>query len=43
MNTKSTSDMQKRQSIQLESPFLSSRLNSRLNQLDFLATRLMAR
>lgn len=43
MNTKSTSELQKQQSIQLESPFLSNRLNHRLNQLDRAATRLMAR
>jgi uncharacterized membrane protein YkgB len=42
MNAKSTSELQKRQSIQLESPFLSNRLNSRLDQLDRVATRLMA-
>jgi uncharacterized membrane protein YkgB len=43
MNAKSTSELQKQQSIQLESPFLSNRLNYRLNQLDRAATRLMAR
>ncbi len=43
MNARSTSELQKRQSIQLESPFLSSRLNHRLNQLDRATTRLMAR
>jgi uncharacterized membrane protein YkgB len=43
MNTRSTSELQKRQSIQLESPFLNSRLNHRLDQLDRAATRLMAR
>ena len=42
MNTKSTSELQKRQSIQLETPFLSNRLNSRLDQLDRAATGLMA-
>ena len=43
MNANSTPDLQKRQSIQLESPFLPSRLNHRLDQLDRAATRLMAR
>ena len=43
MNAKSTSELRKRQSIQLESPFLSNRLNSHLDQLDRAATRLMAR
>lgn len=43
MNTKSTSELQKRQSIQLESPFLNNRLNHRLDQLDHAATRWMAR
>ena len=43
MNAKSTSELQKRQSIQLESPFLSKGLSSRLDQLDRAATRLMAR
>ncbi len=43
MNAKSTSELRKRQSIQLESPFLSNRLNSRLDHLDRAATRLMAR
>ncbi|KAB2867347.1 MAG: hypothetical protein F9K46_00525 [Anaerolineae bacterium] len=43
MHTKLASGIQKRQSIQLESPFLSSRLNSRLNRFDRAATRFMAR
>jgi uncharacterized membrane protein YkgB len=42
MNAKSTSELQKRQSIQLGSPFLSNRLNSRLDHLDRAATRWMA-
>jgi uncharacterized membrane protein YkgB len=42
VNAKSTSELQKRQSIQLESPFLNKRLNNRLNRLDRIATRLMA-
>ncbi|MCI0711949.1 MAG: hypothetical protein L0154_17470 [Chloroflexi bacterium] len=41
MNT--TSERQKRQTLQQESPFLSSRLNNRLNQLDRTATHWMAR
>jgi uncharacterized membrane protein YphA (DoxX/SURF4 family) len=43
MNAKSTSELQKRQSIQLQSPFLSNRWNRRLDQLDCAATRWMAR
>jgi uncharacterized membrane protein YkgB len=42
MNAKSTSELQKRQSIQLESPFLSNHWKNRLDQLDRAATRLMA-
>jgi len=43
MAMSSTSELKKRQSIQLESPFLNTGSNRRLNQLDRLATRLMAR
>lgn len=43
MNPKSTSELQKLHSIRLEIPFLSDGLNSRLDQLDRAATRLMAR
>ncbi len=43
MNAKPTSELQKRQSIQLQSPFLSNRWNSRLDHLDRAVTRLMAR
>ena len=42
MNARSTSELHKRQSIQLESPFLSARLNSRLDDFDRVVTRLMA-
>jgi uncharacterized membrane protein YkgB len=43
MNSKSPSDLQKRQSIQLENPFLSRGLSRRLHQFDRTATRLMNR
>ena len=43
MNIKSTSELQQQQSIQLQSSFLSKRLNHRLDQLDRVATHLMAR
>jgi uncharacterized membrane protein YphA (DoxX/SURF4 family) len=43
MNHKSTTEMQKLQTIQLETPFLNSGLNNRLNQIDRIATRLMAK
>lgn len=43
MNVRTTSELQKRQSLQLESPFLGHDWNNRLNQLDRFATRLMAR
>lgn len=43
MNANSTSQLQKRQSIQLESPILNNRRKHRLNQLDRAATGLMAR
>jgi uncharacterized membrane protein YkgB len=42
MNARTTAEAQKLQTIQLESPFLSSNLNTRLNQFDKIATRLMA-
>jgi uncharacterized membrane protein YkgB len=42
MNAKSTSELQKRQSNHLERPFLSSRLNHRLDRLDRAATRVMS-
>jgi uncharacterized membrane protein YphA (DoxX/SURF4 family) len=42
MNARTTAEVQKLQTIQLESPFLSSNLNTRLNQFDKIATRLMA-
>jgi uncharacterized membrane protein YkgB len=43
MNARSTSELQKRQSIPLESPFPSHRLEHRLDQFNRAATRLMAR
>ena len=42
MNTKATSELQKRQSIRFESPFPSPRLNYPIHQLDRAATHLMA-
>ena len=43
MNVRATSELQKFQSIELESPFLNHGLNHHLNRIDRAATRLMAR
>lgn len=43
MNVNSTPELQKRQSIQFQSPLLNRSLNNRLDSFDRTATRLMAR